>query len=92
MTREPRSVVDRAFEVALATEGRAPRDGLAHPFGLNASELRWRVSPDIWDELEAWVRENGYPIPPKNAHPTLLGRAIDIDEGLPPNSMLLEAR
>ena len=46
------SVATRAFEVMAATLPRAPRDGLAHPFGIGEHEpYRWRVSKDVWAAL-----------------------------------------
>jgi len=83
-------VVDRAFEVASATFGREPRDyQLARPFGLaDHDPYRWRVSQDV----VGWVGRSRRFGDPKNAPPDarLLGEPIEIDEALPPNSMLLE--
>lgn len=83
------TVVDRAFEIAAATFPRAPRDGLAHPFGFDRHEpYCWRVSRDVWEELRAHV---GWYVPEEPSDESrLLGEYIEVDDGLPPNSMLLE--
>lgn len=84
-------IFDRAFEIASATFPRAPRDRLAHPFGFDDHPpYRWRVSRDVWDALcaEVWpeLTVSKDPI----SEDRLLGEPIDVDETLPPNSMLLE--
>lgn len=81
-------IFDRAFEIASATFPRAPRDRLAHPFGFDEHPpYHWRVSRDVWDALCDYTgRKRVDPSPDAR----LLGECIAIDEGLPPNSMLLE--
>lgn len=86
------SVVDRAFQVATAAVGRAPSDGLAHPFGLAESEpLTWRLSPDVWRELVDWAKaQEYYTADNPDDRTRLLGYQLTVDDTLPPNSMLLE--
>ena len=84
-----RSIFDRAFEVAAATFSRAPRDGLAHPFGFDQHPPHeWRVSRDVWDALydASAIPGDREPRPSDR----LLGERLTIDETLPPNSMILE--
>lgn len=84
------SVVERAFAVAAATLDRAPRDGLAHPFGfdIDTREHRWRVSRDVWADLVVWAGMGDPEGPSPDA--ALIGLRIAVDEALPPDSMLLE--
>jgi hypothetical protein len=76
--------------MAAEAFGRAPRDGLAHPFSFDEHQThQWRVSQDVWDgivrETEAyWTRREASP------DARLLGEPIVIDEDLPANSILLE--
>ena len=83
------TLVDRAFEVAAATFSRAPKDGLAHPFGfVDHDAYRWRMSPDLW---RAFCKHFGMPAPDSPPPDTLLlGEPVTVDPGLPPNSLLLE--
>jgi hypothetical protein len=87
---DPCGIIDRAFEVAAAVVGRAPSDGLAHPFGLNDGRLAWRVSSDVWEQFTDYAKTNGMPIPDPAPSPRVLGWPIAVDETLPSNSMLLE--
>ena len=84
-----RSVFDRAYEVAAAVLSRAPRDGLAHPFGFDEHPpYRWRVSRDVWDALYDAANMVGERDPRPSDR--LLGEPLTVDPGLPTNSMLLE--
>ena len=86
-----RDIFERAFEVARAAVGMAPRDGLAHPFGLAESEpLHWRVSQDVWDRLADRARGYTAPSPLPAGEDRLLGYPIAVDDALPPDSMVLD--
>lgn len=73
------SILQRAFAVEAAWSIRA---------APTSDPLRWRVSPDVWAELVAAAGTGD----PKTASPDarLLGEPIQVDDALPPNSMLLE--
>lgn len=81
-------VVDRAFDIAEHTYPRAPHSRLAYSFGLDKIALHsWRVSPDVWAALveHAGIGDAEKPDPTAR----LLGDRIEVDDKLPPNSMLL---
>lgn len=82
-------LTDRLFEVAEAALPSAPRDGLAHPFGLDEHEPhRWRLSRDVWEALCA---DAGCSAPEQpGAGVRILGETVTVDDNLPPNSALLE--
>lgn len=96
-----RDVVARAFEVA-ATVWSDYRgiplsefvpDGdprIAAPFGkpITAPDYRWRLSKDVWTELCDYAGMNE-DVPSPGSR--LLGEPVNVDDALPPNSMLLEA-
>lgn len=85
-------VIRRAFEIAQSTLPRAPRDRLAHPFGIGLHEVhQWRVSRDVWEELVTHGESCGGALH-RNPMPDdrLLGEGIVVDESLPPQTMLLE--
>jgi hypothetical protein len=84
------AVVERAFAVASVAFSRAPHDdGLAHPFGFDQHPPhRWRVSRDTWEALVDYAGTGDRKGPSPDAQ--LLGEPIELDESLPPDSMLLE--
>lgn len=47
-------LLDRMWSVAAAEIGLEPRDGLAHPFGLNETTgYWWYAAPDVFEMLGA---------------------------------------
>lgn len=83
--------MDRIFEIARTAEAgffghRSP--GLTVDLG----RFRWRFSPDVRHALIADLKARGDLYPTDEPYPgeTLLGIPLDVDETLPPNSMLLE--
>ena len=82
-------VVSRALDIAAATYKQAPRDGLAHPFGLHKErEHRWTVSLDVWAALVAHAGFGDPDRPDPTAR--LLGDRIQVDRSLPAGSMSLD--
>lgn len=60
------------------------------PFGIETSlGWRWRVSQDVFDAASRMVEERGHPLD-SAVESRLFGYPLDVDESLPPNSMLLE--
>ena len=84
------TVMEQAVFLARLALGDAPRDDLAHPFGLNDPPvpLGWRVSRDYWDRLLVECR------PPElsvgSVSYRLLGLPIRVDASLPPASICLD--
>lgn len=85
------SIADRAYAMAFEHYGRAPRDRLAHPFGLaDGDPCRFRVSPDVFQALVLEFRYPNLSVPTTSDGDRLFGIRLVTDATLPPDSMLLE--
>lgn len=77
------SVIEQARFLAVMALGRAPHDGLSHPFGLNGARrsMRFRVSPAMRDRLLLEVDQNGdYRFTSRSDRDTLFGFPLEVDE------------
>jgi hypothetical protein len=67
-----------------------PPAGIANPFDTRGAEARWRLSPDVFRSLAAETWPEDPDRVPDPSCDRLMGWPVDVDESLPPNSMLLE--
>lgn len=79
-------VFERAQELTAIYRIKPPQ-GVAVPFGINAPDLTWRVSEDVWGEIATAAL---FPLEGPPPGVVLYGFPLTIDATLPPNSMLLE--
>jgi hypothetical protein len=75
-----------AMQAELVKDYPRPPAGIVNPFDSRRVEARWRVSPDVLASLAA----DFFPGEPIRGPYQLLGWPVDVDETLPPDSMLLE--
>jgi hypothetical protein len=77
--------------MALEHYGRAPRDRLAHPFGLaEGVPCQWRVSPDVWQALVLEFHHPELSVPSQSLEERLFGIPLVTDAASPPGTLLLE--
>jgi hypothetical protein len=84
-------MIDRVFEIAKAAEAGffGPR---AAGLTVDLGDFRWRFSSDARLAMLAELKARGdlYPSETPSPGERLLGIPVDVDEALPPNSVLLE--
>jgi hypothetical protein len=80
---------DRVFEIAKAAQ--AGFFGPRHPgLTVDKGHFRWRFSPDARLALIDELKAEGVPVADAGLAEYLLGIPLDVDETLPPNSVVLE--
>lgn len=87
MVAHPTPTQDRVFEMAERAE--AGFFGPVEPgLVVDVGDFRWRFSRDAWEALCAETRTRADAL--AGGCITLLGVAVEVDDVLPPNSIILE--